>query len=265
MPQADSPGFFEVQRAFTAHIRDPDRNPPPGDVEPRRMQTYVGLVHRNIASFLANGFPVAKAVLAPGQWQGLVQGFIRRHPSETPYFMDITQEFMAFLDHDASLDRPDWLLELCHYEWVRRSLASATGEIPDTGIDPLGDLLAGPVVVSPLARPLCYRYRVHEIEAQRVPSAEPGNPTWLFACRRRDDSVHVVTSNALTHRLVELLQPGMPGSEALAALAAEFPGIDPERLRREGCASLERLRDAEILLGVSAGPPRVASPGASRR
>lgn len=250
MPQADPPGFLEVQRAFAAHIRNPELNPPPPDVEPRRMQVYVRLFHRNIASFLANGFPTARSVLEAGQWRGLVRGFIHRHASETPYFLDIGQEFMTFLSGDPSLDVPDWLLELCHYEWVRRSLGSAGQEIPGAGIDPRGDLLTGRVVVSPLARPLCYRYRVQEIEPGRVPEGAPGQPTWLIACRRRDDSVHFVKSNALTHRLVEVLGAGSSGNEALVSLAAEFPRIDGERLRREGAETLERLREAEILLGV---------------
>ena len=252
MPQPDPPGFLEVQRQFAAHIRNPELNPPPGDVEPRRMQVYVGLFHRNIGSFLANGFPTAKSVLASERWEKLVQGFIHRHASETPYFMDISQEFMTFLDADPSLDVPDWLLELCHFEWVRRSLSSAGQALPEVGIDPQGDLLEGRVVVSPLARPLCYRYRVHEIEAERMPDSEPGAPAWLIACRRRDDSVHFVQSNALTHRLVEVLEPAISGNEALATLASEFPGIDRERLRREGSETLARLRDAEVLLGVRA-------------
>ena len=252
MPQADPPDFLEVQRAFAAHIRNPERNPPPGEVESRRMQVYVRLFHRNIASFLANGFPTARSVLEAGRWRELVQGFIHRHASETPYFLDIGQEFMAFLDDDASLDVPDWLLELCHYEWVRRSLGSDGQEIPVAGIDPGGDLLAGRVAVSPLARPLCYRYRVHEIEPGRLPEGTAGGATWLIACRRRNDSVHFVKSNALTHRLVELLEPGISGDEALVSVSAEFPRIDAGRLRREGAETLERLRDAEVLLGVRA-------------
>ena len=252
MPRADPPGFLQVQRAFASHIRNPDLHPPPGDVDPRRMQVYVRLFHRNIASFLANGFPTASATLGAERWQVLVQGFTHRHASESPYFLDIGQEFMTFLDNDPQLDVPDWLLELCHYEWVQRSLQNAAEEIPQVGVDQKGDLLTGRVVVSPLARPLCYRYRVHEIDTERMPEDAPGEPAWLIACRRRDDTVHFVKSNALTHRLVEVLAPEISGNEALASLAAEFPRIDGERLLREGAETLERLRDADVLLGIRA-------------
>ena len=260
MPRTDQPRFVDVQRAFAAHIRNPELNPPPADVEPRRMRVYVDLFHRNIQTFLTNGFPTAKAVLGTARWNDLVRGFIHRHGSETPYFLDIGQEFMTFLAHAAqqpagadvarALDLPDWFLELCHYEWVKRSLRTAVPDIPAEGIDPDGDLLARPVVVSPLIRPLCYGYRVHEIVGERAAQEPAAGPAWLIACRRRDDTVTVIKSNALTHRLVDILAPEITGNEALATLSAENPGIDKGRLHREGAPTLERLRDAEVLLGV---------------
>ena len=250
MPKSDPPGFLQVQRQFAAHIRSPETNPPPPGIEPRRMQIYVRLVHRNIRTFLDKGFPVARAVLGRGLWNDLVRGFIHRHASETPYFLDIGQEFLAFLDADASLDVPDWLIELCHYEWVKRSLRAAGPEIPTDGIDRQGDLLACTVVVSPLIRPLCYYYRVHELSRRQAGAEPSAGPAWLIACRRRDDAVKVIGSNALTHRLVEILAAAVSGGDALASLAAENPAIEPGRLRREGAQSLERLRDAEVLLGV---------------
>ncbi len=273
----NTPGFIEVQRAFAAHIRNPELNPPPADVAPHRMRVYVGLIHRNIGRFLANGFPVAKSVLGEAQWRDLVQGFIHRHASETPYFMDIGQEFMAFLDSDPSLDVPDWLLELCHYEWVGRALGHSGREIPTSGIDPRGDLMTGQIVPSPLVRPLCYRYRVNDIGPERIPQGPPQEPAWLIVCRRLDDSVHMVRSNALTHRLLQILRSEeygsdipvsartteaalsdtprpMTGNDALAALSAEFPHIDGQRLRREGARTLRRLRTAEVLLGVRLNP-----------
>ena len=191
--------------------------------------------------------------------------------------MDIGQEFMTFLDADPLPDQPDWLLELCHYEWVRRSLNHAGEEIPEAGIDPNGDLLIGQIVPSPLMRRLSYRYRVHEIGPNRIPGTPPEQPVWLIACRQRDDSVRVLASNALTHRLLQILRPETPpdetspsavaaasaavdvplrvtGNEALAALSAELPHIDRERLHRQGAATLTRLRKADVLLGVQSRP-----------
>ena len=65
MPRRGSnlPGFRETQIEFSAHIRNPDSNPRPVDVEPRRMQIYLDLFYNNIEGFLANGFPIAKQVL----------------------------------------------------------------------------------------------------------------------------------------------------------------------------------------------------------
>ena len=273
LPRAASPRFIEVQRAFAGHIRNPELSPAPADVAPRRMQVYVRLFHRNIESFLSNGFPVAKSVLHEARWRDLVQGFIHRHASETPYFMDIGQEFMTFLDSDPSLDRPDWLLELCHFEWVTRSLKHAGEEIPEAGIDPNGDLLTGQIVPSPLVRSLCYRYRVDEIAPQRLPREPPEKPVWLIICRRRNDRVSVLRSNALTHRLLQIVRgeaddgevpasvanaevslaekfSQTTGEDALADLAVEFPQIKAQRLHQQGAATLQRLREAEVILGV---------------
>lgn len=260
MPQTDPPGFLSVQRQFAAHIRNPELNPPPADVEPRRMRIYVDLFHRNIRSFLDNGFPVASAVLGADRWRDLARAFFHRHGSETPYFLDIGQEFMTFIaessspagttEAEAKQNLPDWLLELCHYEWVERSLRSATPDLPTDGIDRHGDLLALPVVVSPLNRPLCYTYPVHEIGPERIPDGPAEGGVWLIGCRRRDDKVAFIRSNALTHRLLEMLAPEVTGEEALASLAAENLQIDGARLRQEGAGTLERLRDADVLLGV---------------
>ncbi len=260
MPAADSPGFIAVQRQFAAHIRNPQSNPAPPGIEARRMRIYVDLFHRNIRKFLDNGFPVARAALGTVRWRELTDAFYDRHGSETPYFLDIGQEFLAFLDElstepgmgpdGAPEPLPGWLLELCHYEWVKRSLRSANPEIPTDGIDPGGDLLTAAVVVSPLVRPLCYRYRVQQIDAQGIPQGAPDGPAWLLACRRRDDSVTFIQSNALTHRLLELLAGETTGNDALAALAAEHARLDGRQLRQQGAATLERLRDAQVLLGV---------------
>ena len=47
--------------------------------------------------------------------------FVHRHPSESPYFLEISQEFLTFLSeqvHRVTSSLPEFLLELAHYEWV---------------------------------------------------------------------------------------------------------------------------------------------------
>ena len=67
------------QDAFSAHIRDPDRNPPPAGIDPRRMQVYRELFFNNVSRLLAGNFPVIRKTLADEAWAALVRRFLARH------------------------------------------------------------------------------------------------------------------------------------------------------------------------------------------
>ncbi len=244
------PKFAEVQLEFAAHIRNPEVHARPSDIEPRRMQIYLDLFYNNVESFLASGFPVAKKVLGKSMWHELVRGFVHRHGSESPYFLEITQEFLTFLDADDDCQVPDYLLELCHYEWVELALSTAEDDIPTEGIDPAGDLLEHPVVVSPLIWPLSYRYAVHQIGVGHVPSSQPSEPSFLIVYRRRDDQVKFMESSQATHRLLEILVDEPTGSSALETLQAELSDATDQRVHAEGLETLEKLRGAQVILGV---------------
>jgi hypothetical protein len=238
------------QLDFAAHIRNPEMHPRPADVEPRRMQIYVDLFYNNIESFLAGTFPVAKALLAQERWHALVRAFVHRHPSESPYFLEISQEFLTFLA-TQSAGLPPFMLELCHYEWVELALSVAEEEIPEQGIDPAGDLCAGIPAVSPVIWKLAYRFPVHQIGTTFQPEQPGQQPTQLVVYRRRDDRVGFMEVNTLTMALLDTLEQGnVSGAEALERLAAEVADLDPDVVRREGLATLERLRKAEIILGA---------------
>ena len=216
------------------------------------MQVYEDLIRNNVERFLAGAFPVAKKLLGEAHWNALVRAFLERHGCESPYFREIGQEFLAFLENDAPPEVPGFLLELCHYERVPTVLRRAEAPAPAESIDSEGDLLAHPVAVSPLAWPLSYRHPVHQITAEsRADEVQP-KPTWLIAWRRTDDSVGIMASNALTHRLLELLRDGNTGQQALNHLAEGFPSTPKTRIHQEGAAILSRLRDAGVLLGTKA-------------
>ena len=214
------------------------------------MRVYEDLIHDNLERFLAGAFPKAKKLLGEVRWKALVRAFLDRHGSESPYFRDIGQELMAFLECGQAPEVPDLLLELCHYEWVPAALRRAEAPPFATPIDAQGDLLTHPVAVSPLAWPLSYRYPVHKIRAEGAAAELRPEPTWLIAWRRPNDSVAFMASNALTHRLLELLRDDATGHQALDRLAAELPSADAARINQEGAAILTRLRDAGVLLGA---------------
>ncbi len=244
------PEFRARQLDFAAHVRNPDLYPCPEGLDARRMQIYVDLVYNNVESFLASGFPVAKQVLGDASWHELVRDFLHRHPSESPYFVEIPQEFLTFVGSCDLSELPDYFLELCHYEWVELALATAEEEMPESGVDPSGDLESGCPVVSPLIWPLAYRYPVHRIGPDFPADAPPELPTYLIVFRRRDDSVGFLEASAATLRLVELLRKGVTGAAAMEMLCQEMPEVDSQVVHDEGVATMMRLREAEIILGT---------------
>ena len=243
------PGFVARQLEFAAHLRNPEVNEAPAGIEARRLKIYRELIYNNVESFLAGAFPVAKRTLGKGRWPELVRRFVHRHPSESPYFLEISQEFLTFLDALEPEAVPPFLLELCHYEWVELALSVAEDELPEAGVDPQGDLLTGVVVVSPLIWKLAYRFPVHRIGPDHQPETPPEEPTQLVVYRRRDDRVRFMEVNALTLALLDALGD-VSGAAALEQVAARIPEHDPEQLRAAGLETLERLRKAEILLGT---------------
>ncbi len=250
----ESADFRARQYAFTAHIRDPERHPPPPDVAPRRMAVYRDLLFHNVCSFLESSFPVLHALYQPDAWQRLARAFFARHRCRTPYFTRITEEFLQFLqtEYTPGADDPPFLHELAHYEWVELALYLAEGEAVPDGVDPHGDLLEEVPVLSPLAWPLAYRWPVHRLGPDYRPQEPPAEPSYLVVYRDARDAVRFLAVNAVTARLLQLLQTdaGRSGAALLAQIADELQHPDPDQLRQAGHQTLLRLHRAGIVPGT---------------
>lgn len=250
--------FQRVQRQFAAHLRDPDRHPAPPGVEPRRLRIYRELVFNNIAGFIRSGFPVLCDILGPARTDALVRDFMVRHRAESPYFLEISREFIAYLqnEYEPAVGDPDFLLELAHYEWLELALDVAEIDYPVAGVDPAGDLLSGRPLVSPLAWSLSYRYPVHRLGRAYRPDAPPAQPTFLVVYRNRDDEVRFLEANAVTARLLDLLQsapdaPACTGAAVLRQIADELGRDDVDAVVAAGVRLLEELRALDIVAGVA--------------
>ena len=239
-----------AQLALARHIRNPDRHPAPADIEPRRLTIYRELIYNTVEGFIASGFPVLRTLLDDPAWHALVRRFLDTHGCQTPYFLHIAEEFLAFLDAGGeSLGLPPFAQELAHYEWVEMALDVAGDECPD--FDPGADLLDGVPLLNPLAWPLAYRWPVHMIARDNQPAEPPPLPTCLVVYRGSDDRVHFLESNASTLRLLELLSAGtLSGREALRQLAAELGPQAGDVTGEPGNVMLRTLA-ARGLLGVS--------------
>jgi hypothetical protein len=244
----------EAQLQFAAHLRDPDETPPPADVEDRRMQVYRELFFNNVAALLAGVFPVVERILGPERWRRLVRDFYRDHRCRTPLFLEVSQEFLAYLGEERPVTAgdPPFLYELAHYEWVELALSVDEATLEGARVDASGDLLAGIPLLSPLAWPLAYRYPVHRLAPEFQPTEPPAEQSFYVACRNRADAVRFMHANAVTLRLVEMLRqhPGRTGREQLDALADELPQVVRGELLAGGAATLRDLREGDVVLGT---------------
>ena len=246
-------GFIQQQYAFAAHIRAPDGNAAPADIEDRRMAIYRELFYNNVEGFLSNSFPLLRKLLTDEDWHHMARDFYSRHQCHSPLFLEIPREFLSYLEHERGEQPadPPFLRELAHYEWVELAVSVAEST-PPQGVDPLGDLLDQLPVVSPLAWPLSYRYPVHRIRPDFQPQAPGEQPTYLLVYRDSDDEVGFLELNPVSARLFSLLQEGgvSSGRQALERIAGELRHPDPGAVVQGGHTILEEWRKRDIVLGT---------------
>ena len=251
---ASRPEFQQKQYAFAAHIRDPENNPAPSGVEDRRMAIYRELFFNNLHNLIGSTFPVIKKLHKPVKFRSLIRAFMVQHEAQTPYFLEIPQEFLAFLQDEYELQADDFpfLIELAHYEWVELALSVSEDVNDTTKVDPDGDLLEGIPVRSVLAWTYAYQYPVHRISKDYQPT-EPGEAlTFLVVCRKANDDMDFLELNPVTARLLELIEANEQdtGRELLLKLADEINYPDVEALLQHGAEAMQQMRQVEIIIGT---------------
>ncbi|OUS10157.1 hypothetical protein A9Q89_11645 [Gammaproteobacteria bacterium 53_120_T64] len=247
--------FQSAQLAFAAHLRDPLVNPPPEGIEDRRMAIYRELIYNNIESFLNSGFPVIRSLMTDSDWHQLVRGFVKDHRCHTPYFLEISQEFLLYLQSGSAHfgDEFPFLIELAHYEWVELALDVSPEKLPEpsANVDRSMPLLDSNLVISPLAWRLNYTYPVHKISSDYQPLEAPGEPTSLIVYRGEDEAIHFFASNAVTMRLLQLLEDGQHSArDALLQVAGELAHPEPDVLVAMGEGIIQQLLELSILYRV---------------
>ena len=209
----------EQQKAFAAHLRDPEHVPPPEGIEPRRMAIYRELFFNNLVDLLGGSFPVARRILGMERWRRLVREFYAHHHAHTPYFLELPGEFLGWLTARTGRaeDEPAFLPELAHYEWVELALAISEEVAPETAPASAADPLDTPLAVSPLAWPLAYRWPVQRLSPEFQPVEPPATPTFLVVYRDAADAVQFLEIGAETARLLDALDrsPGLSARQVL--------------------------------------------------
>ncbi len=247
------PAFKQHQYEFTAHLRDPEKNAMPKGIEDRRMAIYRELLYNNIESFIASGFPVLRSIYNDDNWHSMVRDFFANHQSQSPYFLEISQEFIAYLQNERQADKndPAGLLELVHYEWVELALHVSDENICMDNIDANGDLLTQRPAFSPLAWPLVYQFPVHTMGPDNLPDKAPQQASYLVVYRNRNDEVNFLEINPVTARLIGLLQDNesYTGADAIEHIVDEMNHPNPNIVKQGGLTALQELQQYGIILG----------------
>ncbi|HMW70524.1 MAG TPA: putative DNA-binding domain-containing protein, partial [Cellvibrionaceae bacterium] len=205
---------------------------------------------RNLAGFINQFFPVCSQVCEhtceEGAWQALIRAFIAQHPSQTPYFLAIAEEFLHFLLSKPAAQEalPAYITELAHYEWVELALdiADIPQPVPAT---PTQNPWDQHWQLSPLAWCLAYQYPVHLIG--------PGNPN-----PAPQPSAYVVYRNAqlevkfiaLTLVSAQWLQTITPPTTPRQALSGLIKGEISAGLKQQTDSLLRDWIELGVLIPV---------------
>jgi len=200
----------ELQQQFAARIRQPAEQPLLDGIPAERMAVYEELFFNNIEGFISGAFPVLQRLIEASRWQRLVRSFIAEHQAHTPYFLQISQEFLAWLQQGyvAEPGDPPFILELAHYEWVELALDVSEAELAEQGW-------------SPLAWPLAYQWPVQRIGVDFQPTTPPAEPTCLLVWRDGQDKVRFMQLSPFAYQLAACLQGGATVEAVLLELAQQ--------------------------------------------
>ncbi len=199
---------IQLQRDFAARIRQPQAQPLLPGITAERMAIYEELFFNNLVSLVGGAFPVLRGIFGVERWQRLLRAFLVEHRATTPYFLEISQAFIAWLQqgYRAEPGDPPFMLELAHYEWVELALDVSEAQLPVQGW-------------SPLAWPLVYQWPVQLIGIDHRPEQPPPAPTCLLVWRDRQDRVRFMQLTPFACQLALRLQAGESPVQAQLALA----------------------------------------------
>ena len=87
--------------AFYDYLRGLTEVPPEG-YELRGLAVYKHLIYLGVDQLLRAEFPAMANTLSDAQWRELLQKFIQQSRWESPFYADLSEEFVLFLRDAAS-------------------------------------------------------------------------------------------------------------------------------------------------------------------
>jgi hypothetical protein len=215
--------FQQQQRQFLHYLRQPRVAQLPAGFAPERLAVYADLLYNKFDESLTACFPVIHRILSPADWRALLLDFIAEHRCLTPYYRQIPDEFVQYLQQERNrTDNLPFLAELAHFEWIELQLSIAESE--SITIKPLTreQLLFGTPVFAPVMQLLHYQWPVQDIGPHALPTEPPAMTTHILGFRNSNDQVRFIALSPATAHLIELLGTGLTGQQALQVMRGEL-------------------------------------------
>lgn len=221
-----SPDFLTVQRQFADAIRAeqaPDLSAI--GVPDRRLSVYRELFFNNVVGFVSSTFPVLNSQYDEQQWLHMLRQFFIQHSAQSPYFVDISNEFLVwFSTSGQALWCGPYAPELAHYEWLEL-VVSVAKTAPETAInEPLSLMSPTRLQLSAAAQLVSYQFPVTQISAEFRPQTPLAEPVYLLLYRDLAFDVQFVELNALTMlALQQCQQQALSFNELAVAMQPYLP------------------------------------------
>lgn len=244
--------FQRIQHQFAAAIRDPAQAIPAG-VTPERMAVYQELFFNNVLNFVSSAFPVLTTLYQTSQWQAKVRRFFQSSHLHSPYFLDIAETFLSWLQQQTLLaEDPPFLLELAHYEWIELYLATAHRQNDLPWLQQIEN--SQPLAVDELALLLSYQFPVSQISVEFQPTQPTAQPSLLLVYRDPAQDIKFVALTQLSATVLQLLinTPGQSLLELTMALQTLAPQLTNEALRAGAGQLLEELAKKGVIRAFQA-------------
>lgn len=241
--------FEDTQKAFVAHIRDPQKSNDFEDIEDRRLKIYRELFFNNILGFLSSGFPVLESIYGEAKWRNLARQFFIHHHCRSPYFVDISKEFVEFLsnDYEMTANDPLFLQALAHYEWLELDLSiKKTNQYAERWDS---TLRISSVCLSDTAVLAGYEFPVHQISMDFQPT-EKSTPVYIIVYRNHKFEVGFTVVNEVTAHLINILSQSTQLSldEIFEHMRQALPQIPAEQVDSGARDIIELLLTQQVLL-----------------
>lgn len=243
--------FQQVQRQFLAHLRNPEWQQSPAGFARQGTGVYVDLLYNKFNDSLTTCFSVTHAILEGNPWQRLLKDFIAEHRCLSPYYRQIPDEFVRYLQNERrETSDPPFLAELAHFEWMELVLS-----IADTGpvaAEPLSDtqLLENTLAFTPVMKLLHYLWPVQQIGPAYQPAEPPPTATHILGFRDAADQVQFIALNPATAALVLRLQGQCTATQVLQELGKNLTPLELSNLMLFGKSILADLHRQGAVIGI---------------